>query len=287
MTLPIFFCSGLPRSGSTLLQNLLGQCPRHHVTGTNDLLDCLVRVRDSWMTFEGFKSQGLKVVESRIRSMLRAMLFGFYESEITADKLIFDKSRGHLAYIELLEEILERQIRIIVTVRDIRAMVASFEKLHRRSAMTKHAVAGPAYFDVQTIDGRARQLLSGDAVLGLAIRRLLDVYDRGLGDRLIIVPYRELTEQPQQTMARLHVELGLPPFVYDSANVEQITQEDDAGHGMELHAIRSKVEAETVPPWLGILSERTCEWLVTEYSDVQALAHRQYLGDMAARLRTA
>jgi sulfotransferase len=35
----IFFNSTLPRSGSTLLQNIMGQNPEFHVTPTSGLID--------------------------------------------------------------------------------------------------------------------------------------------------------------------------------------------------------------------------------------------------------
>lgn len=286
MTTPILFISGLPRSGSTLLANLLLQNPALHATATNDLIELVVGVRDRWMACEGFKAQGLKAVEPRVRKAIKGLMQGFYADELAAGKTCFDKSRGWPAYIELLEDVFERPVKIVVTVRDIRDVVASFEKLFRKSAMTKHS-PGSAMFDVQTVDGRARQLLSKDAVLGLTVNRVLDVFDRGLGDRLIIVPYRELTEQPQQTLVRIHLELGLPPFVYDPENVEQVTQEDDAGYGMDLHTIRSKVKPETSPAWENVLPVRVAEWLDKEYSDIQLLANRRFNHGLADFFRNS
>lgn len=278
MTIPLHFVVGL-RSGSTLLQNLLAQNPAFHVTATNDLIELVVAARDSWMTYDGFKAQGLSSVEPRIVNMLGGMIHGFYRAEIDSGKTIFDKSRGWPAYIELLETILARPVKIIVCIRDLRDIVASFEKLFRKSIMTKHAPHRQALFDVQTVDGRARQLLSKEAVGGLYVNRILDAFDRGVGDRLVIVPYRELTEFPQQTLARLHMELGLMPFTYNHDYVEQKINEDDQGYGMNLHTIRPKVEPETQPAWHGVLPERTAQWIEEEYSDMIELSRRSYLTD--------
>ena len=67
--LPIFFVAGLPRSGSTLLMNLLGQNPQNHVTPTNGLIDLIIRIRNTWAQNDTFKSQGLwKVVQPRIHA---------------------------------------------------------------------------------------------------------------------------------------------------------------------------------------------------------------------------
>jgi sulfotransferase len=42
------FISGLPRSGSTLLANLLAQNPRFHSTATSGILEILFLVRNGW-----------------------------------------------------------------------------------------------------------------------------------------------------------------------------------------------------------------------------------------------
>ena len=44
----IYFLVGLPRSGSTLLANILAQHPRIHVTPTSGVVDMLVTVRNGW-----------------------------------------------------------------------------------------------------------------------------------------------------------------------------------------------------------------------------------------------
>lgn len=269
--LPLIFVSGLPRSGSTLLMNLLGQNTNFHVTPTNDLLELIVGMRDTWTNMISFKSQGTDVILPRMLGAMRGTMYGFFENEFDQGKIVFDKSRGWMAYIELIEEILGREVRIVVPVRDVRAIVSSFEKIHRKSSMTKPAVKGDAYFDLQTVNGRAHQLLHKSAVVGLTISRLRDVYDRGLGDRLIIVPYNELTTNTENVMTGLHQALGLDPFEYNPENVEQVTHENDDVHGMKLHEIRNEIKP-VIPDWNEVLTPGVAEWIANEYADINNLA---------------
>ena len=44
----IFIVAGLPRSGSTLLMNILGQNDAFFVTPTSGILDIIVYIRNSW-----------------------------------------------------------------------------------------------------------------------------------------------------------------------------------------------------------------------------------------------
>ena len=270
--IPLFFVSGLPRSGSTLLMNLLGQNPNFHVTPTNDLLELVLGIRNTWTNMISFKAQGTKTVLPRILGSMRGTMSGFFEEELDAGKIVFDKSRGWMAYIELIEEILGRPIKIIVTVRDIKAIVASFEKLHRKNQMTKPSSSGNVFYDLQTVEGRARQLLNVQSVAGLTITRLRDVFDRGLADRLIIVPYHQLTTNTDVVMKGLHNELGLEPFDYNPNQVEQVTHEDDSVHGMELHKIRNEIKP-FAPDWNEVLTPQVCDWIDREYADINKLAY--------------
>jgi len=270
---PLFYVTGLPRSGSTLLMNLLAQHPRQHATPTSGLVDMVVAIRNQWMHNVWFKAEGLERVKPKVIRMLRGMMVGFHQEALDRGEVVFNKSRGWLAYIELLEEVFEQPVKMIVTVRDVKAILASFEKIHRREPLTKHVPLGEAYYQAQTTEGRARQLLAAESVVGLSINLLRDALQRGLGDRLVILPYRQLTSRPQQTLQQLHRALGLLPFEYDPENVEQLTFEDDSVHGMDLHRVRRRVEPPAEAPWVGVLPEPLCARIDQEYADINQLAN--------------
>jgi sulfotransferase len=270
--LPLYFVSALPRSGSTLLMNLLGQNSAHHVTPTSGLIELFVAIKNQWRGLLEFRAEGLDKVEPRIRGALRGLLYGFFDDEFIAGKTIFDKSRGWLQYIEPLEQVLERPVKIVVPVRDVRAIVASFEKIYRRRGLEYPEPRQAAFFQCQTSEGRARALLAPQSILGLTINRLRDALQRGVSDRLVIVPYRALTHAPQATLSLLHRSLGLPPFDYSPDDVAQITHEDDCVHGMTLHTIRTKVEPFAGVPWSDVLPDETCHWLERDYADINRLA---------------
>lgn len=269
--LPYVFVSTLPRSGSTLLMNLLAQNPAFHVTPTNDLIELVVGVRNNWIEQISFKAQGINTVKPRIVNLLRGMFDGFFKDELAAGKTIFDKSRGWFAYIELLEEIFQEPVKLICTIRSVKEIVASFEKLDRQSKLTKPKITGDEFFKCQTTEGRARSLLDKTSVLGLAINRFRDVYTRSLADRMIVIPYNKLVEDPQSQIDYICGNLGLPTFKCNSDNVLQVTKEDDAVHGMELHTIRNKVDRASVDGWKGVIPERLAKSLDIEYADIESM----------------
>ena len=65
---------------------------------------------------------------------------------------------------------------------------------------------------------------------------------RGLGDRLHLVEFDDLTHNPAGTLKGIYEFLELPAFDHDFNNVEQYTFEDDSVHGMPLHTIRKEVK---------------------------------------------
>jgi sulfotransferase len=272
----IHYVAGLPRSGSTLLVNMLAQHPNHHVTPTNGLLSMVLGVRDNWSSNSAFRAQGLDAVQPRITEAMRAMIYGFYAPELAAGKVVFDKSRGWLPHAELLAALFDRPVPIICPVRDVKSIVASFERLHRASPVDRRHFMGPSYLKAQTILGRAQVLCSDGGVIGLPVAWLRDALARGIADRVVLVPYRQLTEHPSDTLFHLHRRLALPtpPTGYDPSNVEQVTHEDDAVHGWgsELHRIRARVEPPPEKPWEGVLPPHVCRWIDSNFGDVNRLA---------------
>jgi sulfotransferase len=273
----IHYVAGLPRSGSTLLMNLLGQHPNHHVTGTSGVIACVTSLSQGWMQNEAFRAAGLENIQPRVASAIRGMVYGFYEQELAAGRVVFDKNRNWLPQIELLEAAFRKPVKVVVTVRDVKAIVASFEKLHRKSPLARRAYLGPTYLEAQTIEGRARVLLSKGGVVGLPINYLRDALNRGTADRLSIIPYRALVSEPQLVLKEVTERLGITPFEYDPDNVEQITQEDDIlyGWGGGLHAIRAKVKPPEENPWEGVLPPNLCQWIDQEFQDINRLAGSQ------------
>ena len=273
----IVFVSSLPRSGSTLMMNLLNQNPNHYATPTSGLIELVLSVKNSWRNFIEFKAEGLDVVKPRVMDSMSGLMYGYFEKELDKGKIVFDKSRGWLQYIEVLEAILDRPVKIIVMVRDVRAIVASFEKIYRKRGIDYIDGSGEIYFNAQTINGRAQEILKGSSVLGLTINRLRDAIERGMKDRLIFVPYQEFLKHPQDTMDRIHEDLGLDLFKYDPSNVKQTIYENDVWHGMDLHTIRNEIKTVDEIPWEGVLPNGLLGKIENEYSDINKLSRLNYI----------
>jgi sulfotransferase len=250
--------------------NLLGQNPAHHVTPTSGLIHLMLAVQRKWTHLQEFRAQGLATAKPFVQGALKGLLTGFFEEPLAAGKTVFDKSRGWVQHVELVERILERPVKVITLVRDIRAVAASWEKVYRRRGIEHSLPREKEGEEVTTLLTRTNKILSPLKVTGRSISRVRDALDR-CPEKLLIVPYERLTEAPQETMAKIHVALDLPPFAYDPEHVEQVTHEDDNYLGADLHTIGSRV-ASAPAPWKGILPAKLAERIAKEYDDLNRLA---------------
>lgn len=244
-----YFISGLPRSGSTLLSNILAQNPRFQTGSTSGIMDIIFTVKNIWDKLIEFQATPNNEGKKRV---LKGILESFYAD--SEKPVVFDKCRGWLAYLEMAEAIVGKKVKVLVPVRDIRDILSSFEKLHRKASATKQiASEATQYFKSQTTQGRAEILLDGGQPVGLACNRIEDAIQRGFRDRMHFVSFDELTTSPDKAMAEIYAFLGEKPFKHDFNNVEQVNKEDDRIFGYDrLHITRRKVEP-VVSDWQRII----------------------------------
>jgi len=267
--LPIIFVSGFPRSGSTLLMNILGQNKNNFVTPTNSLCGLNNYIRNVWKNMDGFKAQGFDKSQPRVENYIKYGMYGFYENEFDSDKIVFDKSRAWLTQIDLLEQVLGREIKIIVTIREVKDIITSFEKMYKKNSMGINIPIEPN----DTVYERAKKLLNDTSLVGSHINSFREVINSDKSDRLFILPYNRLTKESKFSMEYLHKELNLDPFEYDFDNIEQVTYENDDVHAglHELHKIRKKVEFKDSESEQ-YLNNNLIEWIQSEFQDIDNFA---------------
>lgn len=249
------FLGGLPRSGSTLLCNILAQNPRLHTTQTSACMDVMFGVRNNWDQLIEHQAHPMPQAKRRV---LREILNSYYAD--VERPVIIDKCRGWVSLLEMADSVLDRPAKIIVPVRDVRDVLASFERLWRQQAASGQ-VPGERenYFQFQTTEGRIAFWMRDDQPVGLAYNRIRDAVTRlrgtGLSDRLHFVPFERLTADPAGTLSDIYQFLEEPHFEHDFDYIEQVTTEDDRVFGFTgLHTIRSRIEP-IAPRWPEVLGD--------------------------------
>ena len=240
----LHFIAGLPRSGSTMLTSLLSQNPRVHgapVSGLSDILSGLYSNWDKIGSHMEFRNPEAK------RSVLSAALNSYHSS--AGKPVVADKSRGWISHIPLLEELLGRKIKILVPVRPVVEIIASFEKLRNRDPLELTG-ADEALGAGSNVASRAQYFAGPGGPIGIAYNATKEAVQRGYMDRLLFIDYNKLVADPDREMRRIYEFWNEPYFAHDFKNIKQQGKFDSyQPHRFQgLHDIRPVVEKQSASP---------------------------------------
>jgi sulfotransferase len=167
--------------------------------------------------------------------------------------VVVDKGRGWIGQIPFIEAVLNRKVKILVPVRDVRDVLASFEKITSRNPLkpSGQELSNPQQWE--TIEGRCQVWFGQNQPVGSPYRKIRDALLKGYGNRMHFIDYDDLTAHPARIMRGIYEFLEEPYFEHDFKNVKQVTVEDDEVWRMPgLHDIRAEVKPQP-PQWPTIL----------------------------------
>lgn len=237
----LHFVSGLPRSGSTLITNILKQNPSIHGEAVTSLASIFGSVNASWSNYE----QNQEYINEKAKvGVLSSILQGYYQH---IDKpVIIDKDRGWIPQISLVEAVLQKQIKIIVCVRNPAEILASFERLRKENPLF-FARVDAFLKEGSSIASRAFYYAGPDGALGMSHRNLKDAVVMGYLDRLLFVDYNKYCSTPKAQTKRIYDFLELPNFEHDFAKIEQTEKYNDLAIGLpDLHKVKTEINKTTV-----------------------------------------
>jgi sulfotransferase len=265
----IFYNSSLPRSGSTLIQNILAQNPDIYTTPTSGLFEMLAACRTIFTDSLEFKAQDTEEMQTGFKSLLKSALYGFYEP-LTNRKYVIDKCRGWNSEWEFINAF-DPEPKIICMIRDIRAIFASLEKKYRSNPLIDHHIANWGDLTGTTTDKRM-VVWSNNPPIGPSMDRLYQVCVQGLHKHILFVKFEELCENPNLQLQRIYEYLEIPYFQHDFENIEQFTREDDKWYGIfGDHIIRQQLRPvrddfyEVLGPNACRLIEDSYQWFFNDF----------------------
>ena len=217
----IHFLSGIPRSGSTVLAAILNQNPIMHVSTTSGLVFALDGLAKTWHSTALLHKND--PTRTKLAQTMRGAIDAFYEH--TDRPIIIDKSRGWpiAEIIEAMVQVLNRQPKIIATVRSIPDCAASFVRVANPTDLDYFINTSP-YMDH----------------LYAAYTTLQDGY-KFAPENFLFVEYENLLAEPKIQLARVHKFLGLSEFKYNFNNIDSSTvaEDDENLHGsLGMHDVK-------------------------------------------------
>lgn len=252
--------SSLPRSGSTLLQNVFNQNPEMYATPTSGILDFLEIIRIQYILPE-FKAQDVNVMEKAVLAFCREGMNG-YANSISNKPYFIDKSFYWGMNFDYLKMIHGADPKIVIMIRDPRDIFASFEYNFRKNPLVVNPNVDWGELKNTTLEKRIVNWTQTKP-LGVVFDGLKDMINFRNDSKVLFIKYEDFCEDPDKEMLRVYNYLEMPYFRHDFNNIQQTTKENDVFY-FASHDIRSVVEKKESQAE-HIIGKPACDWIYKHY----------------------
>ena len=241
----LHFCAGLPRTGSTVLMNVLQQNPNVFTTSTDAFPEILreqILIKSRYR--ESFQAMSCEQADDAVYGMAMGATRGWYEG-LTNKPIVISKSRQWSTLHHLFPN-----SKILVTVRDLRDVVESFDRVNSKiKALHTFGDNNILYASMSEDEKYHYHFNEANAFSG-SFRSELPKYIELFKEdptRVKFVRYEDLLKEPEYMLNRIYQFLGLEPYEHDLNNIEQsaLFEHDNA-------YFREKTDHHTKPsmiPW--------------------------------------
>jgi len=231
----IFFLSGFPRAGNTLLSSLLNQNPAIGTTPNSLVMEIMHRI-DSLEEDEVFRTYPDRESLDGVLNIVFSSYFKKWKYKYIIDRV----AAGTPGNLKLLKKYLKQQIKIIVLVRPLLEVLASFIKWANKE---------PTAFLHQkrtTVDRQCDWLMQLGGKIDSEIVSLNNLLRRENRHLSLFINYCDLVNDPKKTIDQIYRFLEIPPYKHNFNKISQFKVNkisyDDSYLGKGLHHLRSQIK---------------------------------------------
>lgn len=247
-----YFISGLPRSGSTVLRSLLNQNPRFYAGPASPVLSTMYSIESHLQQDELFHAHP-KPQQANL--IISSVIHQFY-SDVN-NPVVFDSNRAWPARVPYIEGYLKQEPKIICTVRDYEEILTSFEILLQKNPY-QHGQRRVDFITEQlvklniplTLENRCEYIAGPQGILGQSANAIQEGIQQGHLNKIHFVEYKNLINNPEQTLNSIYQFLGEKPFKHTFDNLENQTREQDLNtYGLaNMHEVRPELKSISANP---------------------------------------
>lgn len=228
-----FFClHGLPRAGNTLLGSIINQNPKVAVTANSIIADMLGELYTLQNTdiFKNFPDH--KSFDNATKSLIQS-----YYKDWPQDYIIDRNPWGMPMNLKFLKKVQE-DIRIVVLVRDVQEILASFIKWSQ-----KEPTSFVNQYAAKTVEEKCDMLMNTEGQIVKELIGIKHLLDHQPKEMYHIVEYNDLCDDPKGTIEGIYDFLGIYRFNHRYINLDQFQvngmKYDDNIVGQNLHTIET------------------------------------------------
>jgi sulfotransferase len=247
-----YFMAGLPRSGSTVLSAILNQNPRFYSGPSSPVLSTMYAVENHLANNELF--HGYPKPE-QAKNIISSIIHQFYDD--IQEPVVIDKNRAWPGRVPYIEGYIGQQAKIICPVRDIDEILTSMIMMIRRNPY-QEGQPKINFIDEQLVkqniplsdDNRCEYIAGPNGILGQSLNAIVEALKQGFSDRIHFVEYRDIINNPEETLAKLYEFLGEEYYEHTFEGLENKNQERDLiTYGLaDMHKVHSKLESTASNP---------------------------------------
>jgi sulfotransferase len=222
----MFFLSGLPRTGSTLLSSILSQNPKIHSEGNSAVCQLMWDMKESCDKKSMEQLMGSNRLQTK--NELISSIPKIYYSDVKKENVI-DKCRSWTIpeNLEMIKEYITKNPKIIVMTRPIEDIVASFVNLRKINGWTG---------DLKS------DLLENSEPIMRSLYGLNYAKENNSGE-FIFVDYDDLVSDTEGVLKQIYNFFDLDFFAHNLNEIINENPENDEVHGLSgMHDVRKNIE---------------------------------------------
>ena len=215
----LHFCAGLPRTGSTVLMNVLQQNPFIFTTSTDpypNILNEQILVKSRYS--EAFQAMSCEQADAAMYGLVQGATRGWYEG-LTQKPIVISKARQWSGLHHLFPD-----SKIIVTIRDLRDIVESFDRVNSKiRALHTFSNDNTLYASMSEEEKLHYHFKESNALsstLRHEIPKYLELFKIN-NARVKFVRYEDVLRDSSYMLSRIYSFLGLDSFNHDLNNINQ------------------------------------------------------------------
>jgi len=248
----MFFLSGLPRTGSTLLTSILSQNPKIHAEGNSALCQLM------WDTKVSCENNALEQLLANNRfntkkDIISALPKIYYSN--TTKPIIIDKCRSWTlpANLQLIKEFITDKPKIIVMIRPLKEIVKSYIYINQ----------------MNNIKLNIDDLLSDNSEPIMRSLYGVDFVLKQDSDEFTFIQYKDLINKPKETIEKIYNFCELEYYEHRYTNIVNEHPENDSIYKMlGLHDVRPKINYRKIDIKLSKETEKRIENLELDYDTI-------------------
>lgn len=244
----VMFCIGLPRSGSTLLMNVLNSNPEIYTTGTCPLPYALDSMKQVASQVSEFVAMDMDALDRSMSNFIKFGIEGWFQAQTNKPNVV-SKSRTWDQQLRYLFRIYDRP-KFMVVLRDPRDVICSFEKL---LAKYPHVFMGSREWPFEWNDFNKRieyYCTDAGANLGRPLMMMPHVHEymQRYPSSFFVFKWEHFCADPHGSLDDLYRWMGLPAYRHDLNSIppSDYVEHDAVYRSIVSHKTRSKFEP--IPP---------------------------------------